>query len=94
MTLKKLLFVTALAAIFACSQKTNNTNIPATNEMGQPVYHDKPFIQPFSVKYYLSPDQPENNFWQFLLTVTTTFTFFLKKECWCPITEVFFIRAN
>lgn len=59
MTSKKLLIILALALTFGCSKKTNNSIVAPTNEKGQPVYQDKPYIQEYSVKYYLSEEQPE-----------------------------------
>ena len=40
----------------SCTTKNQEKTAELTNKTGQPVYIDKPFIQEFSVKYYLPDD--------------------------------------
>ena len=62
MSIKKILFISFLAAIFGCTQKSDSTKQAHTNDKGQAVYEDKPFVQDFSVKYYFSNEQTTNEF--------------------------------
>ena len=41
-----------------CSQKPAPSTIADVNDKGQPVYIDKPYIQEYSILYYLTKDQP------------------------------------
>jgi len=50
------IFVIILSVFPGCVKKQNEKTISATNEAGQPVYIDKPFVQEYSVKYYLAGD--------------------------------------
>ncbi len=44
----------------SCITKNQEKTVELTNKTGQPVYIDKPFIQEFSVKYYLPDDEKAN----------------------------------
>ncbi len=56
--------IVAIAGILfffmACSRENKTSVTSLTNEKGQPVYIDKPFIQEYSVKYYLKDEQKKN----------------------------------
>lgn len=52
--MRKLLYLIISATLFAsCTLKQKETANETDNKTGQPVYFDKPFIQEFSVKYYV-----------------------------------------
>jgi hypothetical protein len=59
MTFKETVFLGILIILSGCTTVTKKTKDALTTENGQPVYIDKPFIQDFSVKYYLQDNQPE-----------------------------------
>ena len=44
--------------IAGCKQNPISSSTEKVNEKGQPVYIDKPYIEPHSVRYYLTDDQP------------------------------------
>lgn len=41
-----------------CTQKPAPSTVSDVNDKGQPIYIDKPYIQEFSVRYYLTDTQP------------------------------------
>ncbi len=49
-----------LLLLSACTTKNQEKTLLLTNQTGQPVYTDKPFVQEFSVKYYLTGEKQEN----------------------------------
>jgi hypothetical protein len=44
-------------AIVSCTQKPFPSSTDDVNKKGQPVYIDKPYIQEYSIRYYLTSDQ-------------------------------------
>jgi len=56
----KLFILVIIVTIFTgCVKKQNEKTISATNEAGQPVYADKPYIQEYSIKFYLPDENPQ-----------------------------------
>lgn len=59
--MRKLLYLIISATLFTgCTLNQKETGNEKVNKTGQPVYADKPFIQEFSVKYYLTDDEKAN----------------------------------
>ncbi|MCE4562796.1 hypothetical protein INQ51_00615 [Maribellus sp. CM-23] len=57
-TPRKLILACFCVAMIACQQKGETSAPKAENEHGQPVYTDRPFIQDYSIRYYLEPNAP------------------------------------
>jgi len=55
-----ILFAIILLAFSAYTKKSQETVSFPVNYLGQPVYTDKPFVQEFSIKYYLPADEKAN----------------------------------
>ncbi|HTN68108.1 MAG TPA: hypothetical protein VLZ33_01450 [Dysgonamonadaceae bacterium] len=53
-----LLLFSLLLTIGGCSKNPTSTPVEEVNGKGQPVYIDKPYIQEYSVRYYLTDEQP------------------------------------
>ena len=59
MTTNSYLIAVILFVLFGCNTDNNlpPATAPKTNSIGQPVYQDKPYVQDYAVKYYLSDSQ-------------------------------------
>ncbi|MCY1719445.1 hypothetical protein OU798_03780 [Prolixibacteraceae bacterium Z1-6] len=57
MTLNRFIIFSILLTLFSCTQKTEVKTATATNAKGQVFHADKPYIQEYSIRYYLSEDQ-------------------------------------
>ena len=55
--LKYLFFLASWVMITGCTDKNTNTLPSNFNNKGQPVFKDTPYLQEYSVKYYLSENQ-------------------------------------
>jgi hypothetical protein len=58
MNIKLLLGIITISAFCACSDKNNSEKL--INDHGQEIYQDRPFLQDYSIKYYLPKSYKDN----------------------------------
>jgi hypothetical protein len=57
----QLLLIILALIIYGCNEKTDTTSDISVNSKGQPVFQDIPYSQDYSIKYYLTEEQQQED---------------------------------